>query len=122
MAKDLAHWWANDLSQSASGDLLTVGETTKGQQRVLRRLMTNPQEYLWHGDYGAGLPLYIGEPANLDLIEAVIRFQIAHEPQVAQDPPPQIITQPILGGVWVRIIYTDVDAGNPVTLEFDVTE
>lgn len=121
MAKDLAHYWGNDLSSSASGDLLTVGETTKGQQRVLRRLMTNPQEYFFHGDYGAGLPLYIGEPADLDLIEAVIRFQIAHEPQVAQDPPPTIFTRPILGGVWVRVIYTDVDAGNPVTLEFDVT-
>jgi hypothetical protein len=122
MAADLAHWWGNDLSLSATGDLLSVGGVVKGQQRVLRRLLTNPQDYVWHGEYGGGLPLYIGDPLDIDIVTAVIRFQIANEAQVARDPLADVFVRPVLGGVQARIVYTDADAGNPTTLTFDVSE
>jgi hypothetical protein len=122
MAVDIAHYWGNDLTLDSTGDLLSVEDVTKGQQRVLRRLLTNPQEYVWHGEYGAGLPLYIGDPLDVDVVTAVIRFQIALEAQVAADPQANVIVNPILGGVHARVIYTDADTGNPVTLEFDVSQ
>jgi hypothetical protein len=122
MALDLAHWFGNDLSLNATGDLLPVGDVVKGQQRVLRRLLTSPQDMVFHGEYGGGLPFYIGDPLDIDVVTAVIRFQVAHEAQVAQDPQAQLIVRPILGGVQARIVYTDADAGNPVTLSFDVSE
>ena len=62
MASDLAHWFGQDLNVAASGDLLTVDGTAKGQQRVLRRLLTNPGDYIWEPTYGAGLASKIGQP------------------------------------------------------------
>lgn len=122
MATDLNQWFGNDLNVSATGDLLTVGDVTKGHQRLLRRLLTSPTDYLWHPEYGAGLPLYIGEPLDKDTVEAVIRYQVALEPQVARDPEARVEIAPIFAGVHARIIYTDADSGNPTTLSFNVNE
>lgn len=122
MAQDLYHWFGNDLVASPTGDLYTVGDTTKGNQRVLRRLLTSPEDVLFHPEYGAGLPFYIGEPTDISIVEAVIRYQIALEAQVARDPQAKVIVSPIFGGVQARIIYTDADSGNPTTLSFDVNE
>lgn len=122
MAQDIAHWFGNDLSVSPTGDLLLVGDLEKGRQRILRRLLTPTESYIWHTDYGAGLPSYIGELRDDDLLEAVIRYQIAHEAQVAPLPPPDVTTTPIFAGVQSRIVYTDADSGNPTSLGFDLTE
>lgn len=122
MALDLAHWHGNDLSVSATGDLLAVGDLVKGQMRLVRRLLTNLGDMWFHNDYGAGLPLYIGEPLDIDTIEAVIRYQVAIEAQVANDPQAEITLTPIFGGIQVVIRYVDADSGNPVTLGFDITE
>jgi hypothetical protein len=119
---DLAHWWSNDLSAGPAGDLLPVDGAVRGQQRVLRRLLTVPGSYIWHPEYGAGLQLYIGEAVDPSVIEAVVRAQIALEAAVLQTPDPEIIVQQIPNGVWVRIIYTDAETGLPVTLSFDVNQ
>ena len=52
---DINHLWGNDLAFSATGDLATADVPTLTQQRVLRRLLTNPGDYIWELDYGAGL-------------------------------------------------------------------
>lgn len=122
MASDIFHWFGNDLNVSATGDLLTVGDVTKGNQRVLRRLLTSPGDLVFHPEYGAGLPLYIGEPTDIATIEAVIRYQSVLESQIARDPQAQVIVNPIFGGVHARIIYTDADSGNPTSLSFDINE
>ena len=62
---------------SATGPLL-------GQQRVLRRLLTSPGDYIWQLDYGAGLARFIGQPVNPLQIKAVIRSQIFKEAAVAR--------------------------------------
>jgi phage baseplate assembly protein W len=117
---DLAHWFGQDLSGDATGDLLTIDGTVRGQQRVLRRLLTNPGDYIWHTDYGAGLGRYVGQNLNVDVIRAVIRAQLRLERAVARTPIPTIAVTPIAQGVFVRIVYVDAVTGEPVTLSFDV--
>lgn len=117
---DLAHWFGQDVSTDATGDLLTVEGTVRGQQRVLRRLLTNPGDYIWHTDYGAGLGRYVGANLNVEVIRAVIRAQLRLESAVAKTPIPTVTVTPIAQGVFVRVSYTDAPSGEPVTLKFDV--
>ena len=74
---DLNHFYGGDLSLSATGDILKVDGSTQGQQRVLRRLLTNPAlmdssgkvtvvgDYIWHPTYGAGLPRMVGDTVDI---------------------------------------------------------
>ena len=61
---DIAHQWGSDLLTSSVGDLASVSGPLLGQQRVLRRLLTNPGDYIWQLDYGAGLARFIEELAE----------------------------------------------------------
>jgi phage baseplate assembly protein W len=121
---DLDHLWGSDLSSGNTGDLATVTGTERGKQRVLRRLMTNPGEYIWEPTYGAGLPQYIGEPGVIGEITAVIRSALALEDAVAKSPPPQVTVAELdsdPSGFSVSIAYTDAPSNQPVVLSFNVT-
>lgn len=126
---DLAHYWGNDLNASASGDLLTVSATTRGTQRVLRRLMTCPADpvnglaadYIFHPNYGAGLPRFVGSTASAKQIAAICKGQMLLESCVAQRPPPTVTVQHITNGLAVNITYTDAPSGEPVALGFNVS-
>lgn len=118
---DAHHWVGGDLAVSATGDLLAADGTLAGQQRVLRRLVTNAGEYVFHPDYGAGLPERVGSLLNVDELRALVRAQLALEACVARSPEPQIDVQAIAGGVAVRIQYSDAETARPVVLAFDVT-
>ncbi len=124
MINDLWHYWGGDLAPGNTGDLLTVTGTERGQQRVLRRLLTNPGEYLWHPEYGAGLPSKIGRPLDKGKLIALIRAHLALESVVAQSPTPQIAVGP-LGtdptGITVAINYTDAATKEPTTLSFNLS-
>ena len=52
------------LRAGAAGDLAPAAGTLRGQQRVLRRLLTNPGDYIWQPGYGAGLGQFVGKPAS----------------------------------------------------------
>jgi phage baseplate assembly protein W len=119
---DIAHWFGQDLSTNATGDLLPVSGTDRGRQRVLRRLLTNPGDYVWHPDYGAGLARYIGATLDVDIIRAVVRAQLRLEAAVAKQPVPTIAVTPIANGVFVQITYTDSSSGETVVLKFDVNQ
>jgi phage baseplate assembly protein W len=121
LAQDLAHWFGQDLNVAASGDLLTVDGTVKGQQRVLRRLLTNPGDYIWHPNYGAGLASKIGQPFDAASCAALVKAQMFLEPSVARTPPPVINVSQITNGLFVSIAYTDAATGSPVALSFSVT-
>jgi hypothetical protein len=121
MAQDLAHWFGQDLNAAASGDLLTVDGTVKGQQRVLRRLLTNPGDYIWEPTYGAGLASKIGQPFDAAACEALVQAQMFLEPAVAKSPAPVISVTEITNGLFVSISYTDSDTGQVVPLSFSVT-
>jgi hypothetical protein len=116
---DLFHEWGCDLMVSSSGDLgLSAGSDTVNQ-RVFRRLLTNPGDYLWHFDYGGGLGQFVGAPAKPADIEAIVRSQLLLETAVPTTPPPQItanITNAANGYVVADITYADPATTTPVQL------
>jgi hypothetical protein len=127
---DLYHYWGNDLIASGTGDLQTVNGTTRGQQRVLRRLLTNPAsattsgDYIFEPTYGAGLPAFIGQPIDKQKIQAAIRAQMLLEQAVAQIPAPIITvtqTPPDNTAFSVSIAYNDAATNAPVALSFTVS-
>ena len=118
---DLSHLYGGDLSVAAGGDLATVDGAALGQQRVLRRLLTNPGDYLWNPGYGAGLGQFVGKPANAARIRSVVRSQIFQEAAVARTPAPTIdVAVAPDGAVTVAIAYADAATGATQTLTFTV--
>lgn len=117
---DLHHYFGSDLAASITGDLQKVDGTVKGQQRVLRRLLTNPGEYLFHPEYGGGLGAMVGAIPDVAKITATIRGQILLEDTVAKVPPPEISVAAIPNGIAVNIKYTDSLTKSAQVLSFDV--
>ena len=118
---ELTHLWGTDLAVGPTGDLAVVTGTNAGQQRVLRRLLTNPGDYIWQLDYGAGLAQFIGQPGGESAIRAAIRGQIFKEQAVARTPEPLIDVQfANTGAVYVQIRYADATTGATQILSFTV--
>ena len=118
---DLSHFYGGDLAVAPGGDLATVTATQLGQQRVLRRLLTNPGDYLWNPAYGAGLAQFVGQPASAARIRSVIRGQIFQESAVARSPEPAIdVAADASGAVAVQIRYADSTTGETQMLSFTV--
>lgn len=122
---DISQVWGADLTVGPTGDLALVTSAALGQQRVLRRLLTNPGDYIWDLDYGAGLSRFVGQPANTLQIGAVIRSQIFKEAAVAHTPEPVIDVQVAPGGgagiVYVHVRYVDAPSGQTQVLSFSVS-
>ena len=121
---DFFQVWQSDLNTSATGDLAIVSDSALGQQRVLRRLLTNPGDYIWHTDYGAGLGRYVGSPANETLVKATIRSQIFQEKAVARTPEPiidvKVSPADAPSVIYVDIRYTDQPSGGTQVLAFSI--
>ena len=64
-----------------TGDLAGDGAALT-QQRVLRRLLTNPGDYIWQLGYGAGLGQFVGRPGVPAAIAGVAGAQILLEAAV----------------------------------------
>jgi phage baseplate assembly protein W len=122
---DAFHQWGSDLALGPTGDVASVSGQLLGQQRVLRRLLTSPGDYIWQLDYGAGLARLIGQPVNPLQISAVVRSQIFKESAVARQPEPLIDVQVSPGGaagtVYVYIRYVDAESSQTQVLSFSVT-
>lgn len=120
--QDASHLFGGDLAQSAIGDVLLANGTVLGQQRILRRLLTNPGDYIWQPGYGAGLAQFVGMPGAAAQISAVIRGQIFKESAVARTPEPVIDVQADPTGlVYVLIRYADATTGQTQILSFSVS-
>lgn len=118
---DISHQFGADLALSSTGDIATATGTTLTQQRVLKRLLTNPGDYIWQLDYGAGLGAFVGQPASTSRIAAVIRSQIFKESGVARSPEPIIDIQiGQAGAVYAHIRYADATTGDTQILSFSV--
>jgi phage baseplate assembly protein W len=116
---DLFHSFGSDLTTSPTGDLAAASGPTLGQQRVLKRLLTNPGDYIWQPDYGAGLAQFVGQPAAINQIRAVIRSQIFKEAAVARTPEPLVdVTFDQTGTVYVHVRYADASTGQTQLLSF----
>jgi hypothetical protein len=118
---DIQHTFGNDLTVSATGDIALSDTTQLGQERVLRRLLTAPKAYVWHLNYGAGLPRFVGLPANKPRIAAVARAQMYREAAVARAPAPAIaVDVQQTGVVTLSIAYSDAASLTPVVLNFNL--
>jgi hypothetical protein len=112
--------WGTDLSVGSNGDLALVNGSTQTNQRVMRRLLTNPGDYIWNLAYGAGLGSFVGSIADSLDIEAVIRNQISLEAAVPSTPAPNVMVQTIAVGGYVvaDITYSDPSSDSSVNLNF----
>ena len=107
---DAWHQFGADLAIGPTGDIACAEGAVLGQQRLLRRLLTSPGDYLWALDYGAGLARFVGQTMDAARIEAVIRGQIVKEAAVARRPEPVIeVSGDAAGRVYVQIRYADAD-------------
>ncbi|HEX8894476.1 MAG TPA: hypothetical protein VF783_14190 [Terriglobales bacterium] len=124
---DIDHLWGGDALTGPTGDLGVVNNATRSQQRVIRRLLTNPldangpPDYTMHPSYGAGLARYVGMNVDNAKLKALIRGQMLLEDSVAANPAPQItVTQPDPKTISVYIRYTIKGSGSPALLSFNV--
>lgn len=125
---DYALEWNDDFQIDSTGDLATVDGDDEVRQRIERRLFTAVQGYVWHPDYGAGLPQKIGEPSavnnpntlSITKIRSICVSQLALEQTVATNPPAQITVSPQPGGfVIISIQYWDAVSG--ISVSFTIT-
>ena len=125
---DLSNLIGTDLnitsvSTNTTADIQNVVNPVEGQQRVLRRLLTNPGDYVWQPNYGAGLAKYIGQPMNQLAISGVIRQQMKLERAVKQFPPPSVQVQTSKGGtVLAGIQYIDAESNLTSALSIPLTQ
>ena len=111
---ELWHVFGNDLTINATGDLLLASGAEQTRQRIIRRLLTNQGDYIWHPTYGAGLGRFIGRPGNERQITGVIRAQVLQETSVARVPPPAVtVTNNGNNTYYAQIQYTDAATGIP---------
>ncbi|MBB5508165.1 phage tail protein [Paraburkholderia atlantica] len=120
LLSDLYQWCGSDVSTSAVGDFLPVTGDTRSQQRIIRRLCTNPGDYIQHPDYGGGLPKMIGSNASVSDVKAVVQSQLRLEDSILQLPAPIVTITPINAGMQIQIQYTDALTRKPVLLSFNV--
>ena len=104
--------WGGDISVGAGGDIAVAPVQIEIQQRLIRRLLTNPGEYIWHTEYGAGLGTFVGEPCSPGLIESTILNQLQHEALVAMSPSPTVQTDQSLAGSF---------STTSVTIQYQIT-
>lgn len=119
---DLSLEWNDDFEVDASGDLLVVDGDVEVRQRLERRLFTAVQGYVWHPEYGAGLPQKIGSVLSVSEIKSIVTSQLALEASVAPSPPAQlsISADPNDASIiTIGILYWDAASGNSVS--FSIT-
>ena len=103
---DASHTWGGDLSLGPSGDLAPASGDPQTQQRILRRLLTNPGAYVWQSAYGGGFPAFVGATVTADQISAVATAQMALEATVLQAPAPVLTASADpYGNITVTIVY-----------------
>lgn len=113
---DAALEWKSDFAPDATGDLMMVDGDDEVRQRLQRRLFTAEKGYVWHPNYGAGLPQKIGSVLSIEQIKSKCASQLALEASVAPFPPAVLQVTPIDGGfVFISIQYFDAKASRSVS-------
>lgn len=118
---DVGLEWGTDFALTPAGDLTLVDGGDLTRQRIERRLFTAVRGYLWHLDYGAGLPQKVGSTYQRLQIESIVRGQLLLEASVNQTPPPKIaVSQPTPGVQVIRIDYTESGTGRQIGFTISV--
>lgn len=118
---DAGQLWGADLRLSPTGDLAMVSGADRSKERVLRRLLTNPGDYLFSMPYGGGVPAQIGEIADNAKITGNIQGQMKIEPSVSQAVAPTVVVAETDKGVAVSISYIAAPDQTPAALSFTVS-
>jgi hypothetical protein len=114
---DIAHQFGGDIMLAPNGDVALASATVLTQQRVLRRLLTNPGDYIWDVNYGAGLGNMVGQTVDAGRITAIIRAQMFQEATVARNPLPTVsVSAGTNGLVQAAIAYVDTTDGTAQNL------
>ena len=117
---DVSLEWHDDFQIDATGDLLVVDGDVEVRQRLERRLFTAVNGYVWHPEYGAGLPQKIGSVLSVSDIQSIVTSQLALEASVAPSPPAQLTVAAQPGGIiFISILYWDAVTG--VSVSFSIT-
>lgn len=113
--------WNSDFVVSGTGGLLMASGDDEAQQRLMRRICTAVKGYIWHLEYGAGLPQKIGDPWSVSDIQALVLSQVSLEASVAVSPPPivNVSQAPGPSTVSIDIQYTSALTGQSV--QFNIT-
>jgi hypothetical protein len=88
------------------------------RQRLERRLLTRVNGYVWHKEYGAGLPQKIGTVLSIEDIEAVCAAQLALEASVAPTPPTKLTVAASPNdpsNIGIGVVYWDAQTGIAVS-------
>lgn len=121
---DLSLEWNGDFEVSATGGLVLADGDDLARQRIVRRLLTAVQGYIWHPEYGAGLPQRIGRTAKALMLQSIVRSQIHMEASVAPMPAPRVVVTDVPDGnpglFVVAITYTEAATKVQKTLSFTV--
>jgi hypothetical protein len=120
---DINLGWRGDFAWSARGDILTADGDTLTQQRIIRRLLTAVRAYIYHLEYGAGLPQRIGRVARAKNIQALCLAQIQQEDSVAPNPVPIVTVgeSPTVIGAYIITIKYYNNEQIQQTLTFDTS-
>ena len=115
---DISHTFGYDLDISDTGDLAIVSGSNIGKQRITRRLCTNPGDYIFWTDYGAGLPQRIGNADTLSDLTSVILEQMKMEASISQSPTPSIKMYTLTDGTKkISIQYSDSNTDETTLME-----
>jgi phage baseplate assembly protein W len=118
---DLALQFGGDLAVGPTGDLVVAEGAILTQQRVLRRLLTNPGDYIWQLNYGAGLGRFVGQPGAPAAIAGIARTQLLQETGVSVTPAPVIKAKAMNDGtVTLSLSYADAANGQSSVLTFSL--
>lgn len=119
---DVSLEWTADFQPDSTGDLMVVDGDDEVRQRLERRLFTAVAGYVWHSNYGAGLPQKIGSVLSVSEINSIVSSQLALEASVAPSPPAQLTVSADKNNpnqVNISILYWDAKTG--VSVSFTIT-
>lgn len=110
---DIYHWIGGDLAKSASGGIQETSGVELLRQRLARRFITNPGDYIQHPEYGGGIPRYIGKLASINEIKAVVLGQVLLEEKVSRATQPIVTISQIsgTGSVTIDVTCSFADTG-----------
>lgn len=120
---DLSLEWRDDFQIDPTGDLLLVDGAEQTRQAIIRRLLTAVKGYIWHLEYGAGLPQRIGKVEQPTRIRSICQSQIMLERTVARIPTPtvRVSNDGVDPNLFViDVTYHDAATGAPLAITFDV--
>lgn len=120
---EISQNFGSDLTVNEKGGLSLVDGLDETNQRIIRRLLTPLRDYIWHLDYGAGLPEFVGQvrsKPNFQKIKSLVISSVLKEETVSKTPNPEVDFNIIADGISCTIKYTSSVNDKSYILTFPV--